>query len=380
MDAIYLDFAKAFDTVPHKRLITKLRGYGIRDNVLSWIEDFLSNRTQYVSVNGERSSSMPVTSGVPQGSVLGPILFVYFINDMPEVSEEDMTLFADDAKTFNEIVEFEDRDDLQKCINALVKWSIKWGMGFNACKCKVMHLGRSNPKHQYTMSDGINDTVLEETTCEKDLGVHVDNMLSFEEHMLLTAKKARRSAGQLLRSISHKVPSVLTPLFKALVRPILEYGNAVWSPHKRKHIDLLEGVQRSFTKRIFGMRDLDYTQRLERLGLPSLEFRRVRGDLIETYKLLQNVYDPLSTKGLINVNAECNTRGHNFKLLKNSPNLNTYKYFFTNRVTNLWNQLPSDVVNASSVNCFKNKIDRLLQTYTFQTKIDIYDMKITAEA
>ena len=95
---------------------------------------------------------------------------------------------------------------------------------------------------------------------------------------------------------------------------------------------------------------------------------------------MQSVYDPLSTKGLINVNAECNTRGHNFKLLKNSPNLNTYKYFFTNRVTNLWNQLPSDVVNASSVNCFKNKINRLLQAYTFQTKIDIYDMKITAEA
>ena len=238
------------------------------------------------------------------------------------------------------------------------------------------------------MDDGINDAVLVETTCEKDLGVHVGNILSFEEHMLLTAKKARRSAGQLLRSqgdllvrsISYKVPSVLTPLFKGLVRPILEYGNAVWSPHKRKHIDLLEGVQRSFTKRIFGMGDLDYTQRLERLGLPSLEFRRVRGDLIETYKLLQNVYDPLSTNGLINVNAECNTRGHNFKLLKNSPKLNTYKYFFTNRVTNLWNQLPSDVVNASSVNCFKNKIDRLLQAYTFQTKIDIYDMKITAEA
>ena len=130
------------------------------------------------------------------------------------------------------------------------------------------------------MSDGINDTVLEETTCKKDLGVHVDNMLSFEEHMLLTAKKARRSAGQLLRSISHKVPSVPTPLFKGLVRPILEYGNAVWSPHKRKHIDLLEGVQRSFTKIIFGMRDLDYTQRLERLGLPSLEFRRGRGILL----------------------------------------------------------------------------------------------------
>ena len=187
---------------------------------------------------------------------------------MPEVSEEDMTLFADVAKTFNEIIELNDRDDLQNCINALVKWSIKWGMGFNACKYKAMHIGRSNPKHTYTISDGTNTAILDETTCEKDLGVHVDNMLSLEEHILLTAKKARRSAGQLLRSISHKVPNILTQLFKSLVRPILEYGNAVWSPHKRKHIDLLEKVQRSFTKRIFGMSDIGYTQRLKRLGFP----------------------------------------------------------------------------------------------------------------
>ena len=100
VDAIYLDFAKAFDTVPHKRLIKKLEGYGVHDNVLKWIEDFLSDRTQYVSVNGEKSNSMPVTSGVPQGSVLGPVLFIYFINDMPNVTKEDMNLFADDAKSF----------------------------------------------------------------------------------------------------------------------------------------------------------------------------------------------------------------------------------------------------------------------------------------
>ena len=147
VDAIYLDFAKAFDTVPHKRLIKKLEGYGIRENVLNWVVDFLSDRTQYVSVNGERSNSLPVTSGVPQGSVLGPILFIYFINDMPSVTKEDMELFADDAKAFNEILCPKDRDDLQSCINALVKWSITWGMGFNACKCKVMHLGKSNPEY-----------------------------------------------------------------------------------------------------------------------------------------------------------------------------------------------------------------------------------------
>ena len=123
-----------------------------------------------------------------------------------------------------------------------------------------------------------------------------------------------------------------------------------------------------------------YSQRLERLGLPSLEFRRIRGDLIETYKLLQEIYDPLTTKELLNVNNSSTTRGHNFKLLKNAPRLNTYKYFFTNRVTNLWNQLPSHIVNASSVNCFKNKIDRLLHSYKFKTNIDIFSMKVPAEA
>ena len=299
---------------------------------------------------------------------------------MPNVTKEDINLFADDAKAFNDILSLIDRDDLQCCINALVKWSIIWGMGFNACKCKVMHLGKTNPKYTYTMSNGTTTSILEETTCEKDLGVHVDNMLSFDEHILLTTKKARRAAGLLLRSISHKIPNILTPLFKSLVRPILEYGNAVWAPHKRKNIDLLEKVQRSFTKRMFSLSGLSYTQRLERLGLPSLEFRRIRGDLIETYKLLQEIYDPLTTKELLNVNNSSTTRGHNFKLLKNAPRLNTYKYFFTNRVTNLWNQLPSHIVNASSVNCFKNKIDRLLHSYKFKTNIDIFSMKVPAEA
>ena len=143
---------------------------------------------------------------------------------------------------------------------------------------------------------------------------------------------------------------------------------------------MLEKVQRSFTKRILGLNGMSYTQRLETLGLPSLEFRRVRGDLIETYKLLQEIYDPLTTKELLNVNKHSTTRGHNFKLLKNTPRLNTYKHFFTNRITNLWNQLPSHIVNASSVNCFKNKIDRLLHSYKFEINIDIFNMKVPAEA
>ena len=173
---------------------------------------------------------MPVSSGVLQGSVLGPILFIYFINDMPSVTKEDMNLFADDAKAFNEIQLKKDHEDLQTCIDALVKWSIKWGMGFNGCKCKIMHMGKHNPKYPYTISDGTNTHTLEETTCEKDLGVYVDNALSFDDHINLTTKKARRCAGMLLRSIGFKTVNILVPLFKSLVRPILEYANTVWSP------------------------------------------------------------------------------------------------------------------------------------------------------
>ena len=238
-----------------------------------------------------------------------------------------------------------------------------------------MHLGKSNPKYPYTISDGTKTHTLEETIYEKDLGVYVDNALSFDDHVNLTAKKARRSAGMLLRSIEYKTPYILVPLFKSLVRPILEYANSVWSPYKRKHVDLLERVQRKFTKRVFGMYNLKYFERLERLGLPSLEFRRLRGDLIETYKILHGIYDPVTTRDLLTLN-KFYTRGHNFKLTKNSPHLNTYKYFFVNRIVNLWNQLPYKVINSSSVNIFKNRIDSLLQKYMYTTNIDVYTLQV----
>ena len=123
------------------------------------------------------------------------------------------------------------------------------------------------------------------------------------------------------------------------------------------------------------MYNLEYCQRLERMNLPSLEFRRMRGDLIETYKVLHEIYDPVTTRELLSLNRS-NTRGHNFKLSKNSPHLNTYKYFFVNRIVNLWNQLPSHIVNSCSVNVFKNRIDSHLHKYMFTTNIDIYTIKV----
>ena len=174
VDAVYLDLRKAFDTVPHKRLIEKLRGYGIQGKLLCWIKDFLSERTQFVNVNGETSEESNVTSGVPQGSVLGPILFIYFINDMPNIQSQcSLKIFADDTKAFSAIQSVDDSYKLQDCIDKLVEWSDRWLLKFNSDKCKVMHLGKNNPQHTYYMSDseGNQKRLLESTEAEKDLGV-----------------------------------------------------------------------------------------------------------------------------------------------------------------------------------------------------------------
>ena len=249
VDAAYLDFRKAFDSVPHKRLLCKLKGYGIDGNLLKWIGDFLSDRTQYVAINGISSDGVPVTSGVPQGSVLGPTLFIYYINDLPTVSDTPTTIFADDTKSHNTIESQDDQIKLQTCINSMVDWSILWLLGFNGEKCKMMHLGKNNPHYTYTINDGNLVRNMETTNCEKDLGVHVDPLLEFNEHISKVVKKSRGIAGMIFKSISSRTSDILVPLFIALVRPNLEYANPVWSPFKRKFIDHIEKVQRQFTKK-----------------------------------------------------------------------------------------------------------------------------------
>ena len=177
VDAAYLDFRKAFDSVPHKRLLYKLNKYGIKGNILKWIESFLSDRTQFVNVNNNLSDKAPVLSGVPQGSVLGPCLFLYYINDLPEVIKCLIKLFADDSKAYQPIKTMLDNKLLQHSINDLVKWTEKWLLKFNNEKCKILHLGKNNPKFKYHIKQGDLITDLQETISEKDLGVFIDPYL-----------------------------------------------------------------------------------------------------------------------------------------------------------------------------------------------------------
>ena len=370
IDAAYLDFRKAFDSVPHKRLLHKLSEYGIKGNLLNWISSFLTCRTQYVNVNNFVSNTAPVLSGVPQGSVLGPCLFIYFINDLPEVIECLIKIFADDTKAYTPIFSNKDNELLQNSINKLVDWTDKWLLRFNIDKCKILHLGKNNPKVKYYITHGGIKTELEETTNEKDLGVFIDPYLSFDIHISSTIKKARKVSGMIIRTIKNKYPIIMSTLFKSLVRPILEYAHAVWCPFKKKHILEIEKVQRQFTKQIKGLRNLSYQERLSQIKLPSLEFRRLRGDYIEVYKIIHQLYDPVTTDKLLTLDSNKNTRSNTLKLKKKRVNLLPFQKFFTNRVINKWNKLPENIVCSESLNIFKNRLDTRLKDLMYQTNLE----------
>ena len=171
------------------------------------------------------------------------------------------------------------------------------------------------------------------------------------------SKNARKISGLLLRTITYRSPIILIPLFKSMVRTPMEHAGVVWSPYKKKHINSLEKIQKHFTKFMYGMKNLTYHERLTRLKLPSLEYRWFRGDLIETYKILHSLYDPLTTKSLLTVDSQTITRSNGLKLKKFRTNHKQYQMFFTNRIPTHWNKLPRDIVTANSLNQFKNKVD-----------------------
>jgi len=357
VDVVYMDFKKAFDSVPHVRLVKKLKTYGIEGNLLSWIEDFLSDRFQHVKVNNSESQEKPVTSGVPQGSVLGPTLFIFFINDLPSISTVQTKIFADDTKAYSRIENQQDQTNLQQTIDLMHDWTVKWQLHFNETKCKVLHLGHNNQKLSYFIGKGNNRIKLEETTLEKDLGVHVDRDLTFEQHIEKITKKAASKCARILKNFTYRSQEVLVPIFKTIVRPILEYANSAWSSGLRKNINEIEKIQKSYTKHIFQVKHLSYEQRLEKLKLPSLEFRRFRGDLIQTFKIARNLYDEETVDTLFKFKNDDRLRGHKYKITKFYFNKLQFKHFFTNRVSNHWNNLPSHIVEADSLNVFKNKID-----------------------
>ena len=364
IDVIYFDFMKAFDKVAHGKLLQKLRAYGIDGNLHAWINAFLTNRRQRVTVNGANSCWEPVTSGVPQGSVLGPLLFVVFINDMPEVVDSNslLVMFADDAKLSREFVNLNDRETEQDDVNNLTEWAKDNGMAHHPDKCHVLKIG----ERELTLNDlfepyRLNNEIMDIVHEEKDLGVIIDQDLTFEEHMAEKVKKANQKIGIIRRSFMHLDAQMFLQLYKALIRPHLEYANQVWAPRLAKHITLIENVQRRATKLVPGLADLEYEDRLRKLNLPTLAYRRLRGDLIEVFKIMTGKYDPEVCEGLIARREGERSTGHPHKIFKERPQHDLRKHSFPHRVVDLWNRRRmGGVVKAETVKEFEARLDLVL--------------------
>ena len=354
VDQIYLDFKKAFDKVPHQRLIYKLQKAGISGHVLNWIESFLSNRKQRVNINGTYSNWKNVDSGVPQGSVLGPVLFILFINDVPNILKScACSIFADDTKLKSTANTVDEADKMQEDLNEMFQWCKEWKLEFNAKKCHVLHFGRKNVNHLYH----INGTLISPVEYEKDLGVVITKDLKSENHISQCVKTANKILGMIKRTFSFMNKDMLVQLIKTFIRPHLEYGQQASSPYLKKDIKQLEDVQRRATKLLHHIEHLSYDERLKYLNLYSIEDRLKRGDMIFMYRLMTN--DVNIDKRKLFIVKETKTRGHHLKVYFGpTSRLDIRHKFFSQRVIEPWNKLPANIVNSKTVDMFKINYDK----------------------
>ena len=354
VDCIFLDFQKAFDSVPHNRLLEKLdKLAGIRGTLKEWIRDYLTDRQQKVVIRGTVSQPGKVTSGVPQGSVLGPLLFLIYINDLPEGIKSFMNMFADDAKLMKRIVSLKCCEELQDDLNKLAEWTATWLIAFNAAKCSVMRMGVS--KYRETYQYVLNNTNLRVSECEKDLGILVTPNMSPDKHIAAIVKSTYAQLANIRVAFKPMDLEMFKTIYTTYVRPKLEYAVQFWNPHLKKYEDKIERVQRHATKMVPELRDLSYEERLNKLNLPTLKERRERGDMITTFKFIKG-FDDVRSENYFD-RRHGTTRGHSQKLRKRAPKQDVSKYFFSNRVVDRWNALKEETIQAKTIANFKKRYD-----------------------
>ena len=359
----YVDFARAFDSVTHTKLITKLESYGISDILLEWVKFYLSNRKQCTRVGSDTSSYSDIRSGVVQGSCIGPILFVLFINDLVDKLGPNTTakLYADDLKLYARINNGTDFNHFQRSLDTIFRWSVDWQLNISFHKCFIVILS-GNHWHSFNYNSYIfklGNNLLDYKTSARDLGLTIDSKLNFFDHIADITKKANQRANLLFRSFQSRDPLSLVKAFKIYVRPLLEYNSQIWSPITIANIVKIEQVQRRFTKRIHGCFELTYHQRMKKLDLESLELRRLRADLVFVYKTIFGKTGIVKEDFIIMQNhTERKLRSHQyqFRPVQNLSSARSSRCLF-NRVVTLWNSLPSDSTDFSSPKKFIKSID-----------------------
>ncbi|CAH2243228.1 jg14526 [Pararge aegeria aegeria] len=243
---------------------------------------------------------------------------------------------------------------IQQDLNAILKWTKEWLLSLNVNKCTVLHLGRKNPRLPYYLGN----KQLKVVDTQKDLGVIISSDLKWEAHIVAIVSKVNSILYTIRKAFFNINKKTFIQIYKTYVRPLLEYAFQVWSPYFVKDIEMLEKVQRRATKLPRELRNLSYEQRLANLGLSTLKSRRERGDLIETYKILNKYYNIPNFEEIFSKKSNPRLRSYGLKLEYQQASSNPSKHFISNRVIQMWNALPEDVVTAESLNQFKNRLDK----------------------
>jgi hypothetical protein len=359
-DIIYLDFSKAFDSVSHNLLIHKLKELGMSSRMLNWFNSYLRNRYQRVVVNGGTSKWLPVKSGVPQGSILGPLLFNIFISDMSYVPKHsNIVFYADDTKCFKRITNFNDCLALQSDLDLLCEWSVKWKLNFNALKCKLLSVTRN--KNPVSFYYNMNGHILERVNNIKDLGVTVTDDLNWSTHIETILGKANKVSGLIKRTVGFNAScEAKKRLYMSMVRSNVEYCSQIWSGTSRSNVIKIERIQRSATRFILNYPNSDYKERLQTLNIMPLSYRREILDITFLYKCINGHFNVDISKF---VSFSCNKNYQTRNTLDNlhlcTPHCNTEsgKKLYYNRIVSIWNMLPYSIRNSTSVFNFKSSVN-----------------------
>ena len=358
---VLFDFSKAFDVVDHVLLLTKLKLVGVGGRLLGWISDFLVGRWMRVVVGGCCSPRRPVLSGVPQGSVLGPLLFLIYINHISSRVSSFCKLFADDLKLVFRVRVSPGEDFIQdviQCqgdIDLIFNTAESWGLNMNADKCSMIFFGRDSQcsaiaKH---VSFKMGDQLIRQSVSSVDLGVTIDSSLKFHDHIANTVRKAGGLATNLLRSTLNREANFMTTLFVSHIRPIIDYCSCLWNTGYSGDLHMLESIQRRWTRNVSGLQNVSYAERLDRLNLYSIKGRLLRSDLIKYWKIFHGkcIIHP---DQLFAPARDVRTRGHSFKIGVVRLTLECRRRSFGARCVDIWNSLPAAVVNCQSLSEFKS--------------------------
>ena len=363
VDVVYMDIAKAFDTVSHAKLISVMKSYNIGIEFTNWLESFLDNRVQCVCIGKAVSSPRPVHSGVPQGGVVGPLVFVIYMDGIlknlgSRTNDVKMKLFADDSKIYSK-----NPEQLQVALNNCIAWTQNRQLKVAAHKCFQVSLAKNKPLPNNDTNYTIGMTILDKKISVSDLGVHISENLKWKEQCDLVYRKASRKCHLIMKCFKSRNIWVLLHLYKTYARPLTEFNSCVWSPYLKADISRIESIQKSFTRYAFlrcGLSFTSYADRIRQVGLKTLEERRLISDLVLLFRIVYGLSDIDFAEYFTFVTSNYSLRRNTMQIRAiKKHNNDQWRNLFFNRVIRVWNTLPEETVTAPTIMCFKNHVTKL---------------------